>query len=100
MLAVSACRRAVVQVAIASRALKGKKRQLGDSVVESLEGCGASVTSSPHVSSPYVDDEDPDDFKSDMASEDEDVSTGAMAASPMLDESIMSQNATLTLDSR
>ena len=93
----------MLQVAIASRTVKGRKRQLGDSEVEYIEGCDASFTSSPHVSSPYMDDDEPDDFKSEIPSEDEDAAQaghGAMSASPMLDESIMSQNATLTLDSR
>ena len=69
------------------------------------EGSDASLTSSPHVSSPYMDDDVPDDFKSNVPSEDEDADAHAsmasgMAASPMLDESIMSNNATLALDSR
>jgi len=67
------------------------------------EGSEASLTSSPHVSSPYVDDDEPDDFKSNVPSEDEDAHASmasGMSASPMLDESIMSHNATLALDSR
>ena len=80
---------------------KGKKRLLGDSGVETLEGGSDSLASSPYIQP----EDDDDDFKSTVESDDEDEreedeNAGGIASSPMLDDSIMSNNATLALDSR
>jgi hypothetical protein len=85
-------------VELPQSSFKGKKRLLGDSMVETLEG-ESGRDSLP--SSPYVEpDEDDDDFKSTVGSDDEDErqeneGVGGIDSSPMLDDSIMSHNATL-----
>lgn len=88
-------------VELPQSSFKGKKRLLGDSRVETLEGGSDSLASSPYIQP----EDDDDDFKSTVESDDEDEreeneGAGGIASSPMLDDSIMSNNATLALDSR
>jgi len=66
--------RAQVPVVHTKSGFKGKKRQLGDSKVETLEGgggAGSLASSSPCAGSPYVQEGEGDDFKSTADSDDE-----------------------------
>ena len=88
-------------VELPQSSFKGKKRRLGDSMVETLEGESGRDSVEPYVEP----EEDDDDFKSTVGSDNEDErqeneGVGGIATSPMLDDSIMSHNATLALDSR
>ena len=90
-----------------------QKRRLGDSVVEALEG-DSSIACSPAASSLCEHDDEAeaeiDDFKSTVESEEdiersvaklkqeeEEEQGNGIAPSPMLDDSVMSHNATLAL---
>ena len=90
-----------------------QKRRLGDSVVEALEG-DSSIACSPAASSLCEHDDEAeaeiDDFKSSVESEEdiersvaklkqeeEEEQGNGIAPSPMLDDSVMSHNATLAL---